>query len=68
MQNIDDGDMKISIDRRSFLGVTGIAAAAALAGFLPASAVAERIPQTHVVGDASWVRSKSRPWALASRT
>jgi hypothetical protein len=33
MRNIDDSDMKISIDRRSFLGITG-AAAAALAGVL----------------------------------
>jgi hypothetical protein len=49
MRNIDDSDMKISIDRRPFLGITG-AAAAALAGVLSTPAVAEPSAQAHVSG------------------
>lgn len=50
MRNIDDSDMKISIDRRSFLCVTGAAAAATLAGVLLTPAVAEPSVQAHVNG------------------
>ena len=45
MRNIDDSDMKISIDRRSFLSITGAAAVATLAGVLSTPAVAE--PSAH---------------------
>jgi secreted PhoX family phosphatase len=50
MRNFDDSDMKISIDRRSFIGVTGVAAAATLAGVLSTAAVAESSEQAHVSG------------------
>ena len=50
MRNIDDSDMKSSIDRRSFLGITGVAAAATLAGVLSTPAVAEPSAQAHVSG------------------
>ena len=48
MRNMDDSDMKSTINRRSFLGITGIAAAATLAGVLSTPAVAEPSAQAHV--------------------
>ena len=50
MRSFDNSDMKISIDRRSFLGITGAAAAATLAGVLSTPAVAEPSAQVHVGG------------------
>ena len=50
MRNFDDHDMKISIDRRSFIGVAGAAATATLAGMLSTPAVAEPNAQAHVSG------------------
>ena len=50
MRNFDDSDTKIGIDRRSFLGITGAAAAATLAGALSTPAVAEPSAQAHVSG------------------
>ena len=50
MHNFDDSGMKRSIDRRSFLGITGAAAAATLAGVLSTPAVAEPSAQAHVSG------------------
>jgi len=41
MHNFDDSGMKRSIDRRSFLGITGAAAAATLAGHLSPPVVAD---------------------------
>ena len=48
MRNIDDSDMKISIDRRSFLGITGASVAATLPGVLSTPAVAEPSVQAHI--------------------
>ena len=48
MRNIDDSGIKRSIDRSSFLGITGAAAAATIAGALSAPAVAEPSAQAHV--------------------
>jgi hypothetical protein len=50
MRNIDDSGIKRSIDRRSFLGITGAAAVATIAGVLSAPASAEPSAQTHVNG------------------
>lgn len=51
MSKIDDSGTTRNIDRRSFLSVTGVAAVAAVAGGLPASAVAaEPVAPPHVSG------------------
>jgi hypothetical protein len=50
MHNFDESGMKRSIDRRSFLGITGAAAAATLAGLLSPPVVAEPSTQAHVSG------------------
>jgi hypothetical protein len=50
MQNIDDSDGKISIDRHSFSGMTGAAAVATVAGVLSTPAVAEPSAQAHGSG------------------
>src|ERR1700757_2082991 len=50
MRNIDDSDMKSSMDRRSFLGISGAAAAATLSGLLSTRAIAEPTAQAHVNG------------------
>jgi aryl-alcohol dehydrogenase-like predicted oxidoreductase len=50
MSNTDDSGIKGSIDRRSFLGITGAAAVATVACGLSAAAVAEPSAQVHVHG------------------
>jgi hypothetical protein len=50
MRNLNDSNMKISIDRRSFLGIAGASAAATLAGVLSTPAVAEPSVQAHISG------------------
>jgi hypothetical protein len=50
MRNSDDSGIKRSIDRRSFLGITGAAAVATIAAGLSAPAVAEPSVQAHVNG------------------
>ena len=50
MRNSHDDGTKRSLDRRSFLGVTGAVAAATIAGGLSAPAAADRTTQVHVSG------------------
>ncbi len=50
MRNFDDSGIKRSIDRRSFLGITGATAAATLAGVLSTPAAAEPSAQAQVSG------------------
>src|SRR3954447_11341308 len=50
MRNLENSNMKISIDRRSFLGITGASAAATLAGVPSTPAVAEPSVQAHISG------------------
>src|SRR4051794_28655089 len=50
MRNLDDSNMKFSIDRRSFLTITGACAAATLAGVLSTPAVANSSVQAHMSG------------------
>ena len=50
MRDLGDSEKKISIDRRSFLGITESAAAATLAGVLSTPAVAEPSVQAHISG------------------
>jgi len=50
MQSFEDNGTKHSLDRRSFLGVTGAAAAAIIAGTLPGPAAAEPSTPLRVSG------------------
>jgi hypothetical protein len=50
MRNIDDSDLKSSMGRRSFLGISGAAAAATLSGLLSTPAIAEPTAQAYVNG------------------
>jgi hypothetical protein len=65
MRAIDYSDMKISIDRRCFLGITGAAAAAAtLGGVLSTPAVAEPNAQAHLSGRRKLVSLEVSPVGL----